>query len=196
MNLWTRYRLKRQGLAGGKLRKKLREGPLRSAIEAGYFAKALIAVTSCAGCVWIIAMGQTPSRETIDLFVGQPAPKDVFSDIGFSYENREETEHLKREAAQKVLPQYSFSSARLRECAQGLAESIRGAAVTRADRKGRAGTTQSGCYPLRDAPSGRDRSHDSATDDTSRESTGRRPSRAHARHKVRLPASSPGPHVL
>lgn len=137
MNLWTRYRLRRQGVTGGKLRKKFRAGPFRSVLETGSLAKALIAATSCAGCVSIIVMGQAPSRETIDLFVGQPAPKDVFADIGFTYENREETERLKREAAQKVLPHYSFSPVQLRECAQDLAESIRGAAALRAV-KGRA----------------------------------------------------------
>ncbi len=131
MSFWARYRMRMRGMAGGKQRRRLAPGPLRSAMERGRLAKALIAVTSCAGCVWIIVMGQTPSRETIDLFVGQPAPKDVFAEAGFSYENREETERLKREAAQKVLPHYSFSEEKLRECSAGLAASIREAVAAR-----------------------------------------------------------------
>ena len=132
MNLWKRYRLRRQGVTGGVLRRRFHAGPLRTSLEKGRFAKASIAIASVAGCVWIIVIGQAPSRETIDLFVGQPAPKDVFADVSFVYENREETGRLRNEAAQKVLPHYSFSPAQLRECAQGLAESIRGAAAAHA----------------------------------------------------------------
>ncbi|HOE27614.1 MAG: HDIG domain-containing protein [Candidatus Aureabacteria bacterium] len=134
MKLLTWYRLRRQGVAGGRLRKKFRAGPLRTAFEKGPLVKTLIAAASFAGCVWIVSMGQAPSRETIDLFVGQPAPKDVFADSGFVYENREQTERLRREAAQKVLPFYSFSAVQLRECAQGLAESIRAADAARKNR--------------------------------------------------------------
>ena len=62
--------------------------------------------------------------------------------------------------------------------------------------KGAAGTPWKDCSPLRDAPSGRDSSRDCATDDKSRESSGRRPSRARVPHEARLPASSPGLHIV
>lgn len=122
MRFWTKYKLKRQGLTGKKSRKKNAEGRFRGALEKSGFVKALIGVSTCVGIIGIILIGQEPSRETIDLYVGQPAPVDVFADTGFSYTNMEETEKLRREAAEKVLPRYSFSKDKLTDYALEIEE--------------------------------------------------------------------------
>ncbi|MEJ2745751.1 MAG: HDIG domain-containing protein, partial [bacterium] len=100
------------------------KGVFREAVERSRFVKGLIAISSCIGIVAIILPGRESHREVLDLYVGQPAPRDVFADIGFSYKNNEETTKLRMEASQKVSPQYSFSHDKLEECARQLRESL------------------------------------------------------------------------
>ncbi len=107
---------------GKKPRKERSPGAFHEAIERSRFVKGLIAVSSCIGVVTIILLGRESHREVLDLYVGQPAPRDVFADIGFSYKNNEETTKLRMEASQKVSPQYSFSPDKLKECARQLRE--------------------------------------------------------------------------
>ncbi len=122
MRFWTKYKLKKQGMTGLKLRKSTEEGWFYKALEKSRFVKAIIGITGCVGVVCIILLGQVTYREKLDLYVGQPAPNDVFADISFSFENKEETEKLGREAAEKVLPRYSFSAEKLGECEQVIGE--------------------------------------------------------------------------
>ena len=122
MRFLTGYKLRKQGLAGKKLRKEHPKGWLHDVIERSHFVKGLIAVSSCAGVVAIILLGRESHREALDLYAGQPAPRDVFTDIGFSYRNEEQTTKLRMEASQKVSPQYSFSPEKLRECTRLLRE--------------------------------------------------------------------------
>ena len=124
MRFLTRYRLRKQGLTGKKLRKERPEGWMHNIMERSHFVKGLIAVSSCAGVVVIILLGRELHREALDLYVGQPAPRDVFADIGFSYRNEEATGRLRMEASQKVSPQYNFSPEKLKECARQFRESL------------------------------------------------------------------------
>jgi putative nucleotidyltransferase with HDIG domain len=118
MRFWTKYKLKKQGVAGKKLRKNVEQGRLYKVLERSRFIRGIIGVSTCVGVIVIILLGNAPYREKMDLYVGQPAPDDVFADISFKFENGEETEKLRREAEAKVLPRYSFSPERLNECAR------------------------------------------------------------------------------
>lgn len=97
-------------------------GSFHEVMERSHFVKGLIAISSCVGVVAIVLLGRESHREVLDLYVGQPAPRDVFADIGFSYKNNEETAKLRMEASQKAAPQYSFSPDKLKECARQLRE--------------------------------------------------------------------------
>jgi len=116
--------LGRRWNTGKRLRKKHAQGWLKAAAERSIAVKVLIAFTACAGTVAIIIIGQIPSREGLDLYVGHPAPRDVFADIGFPYENREETQKLKQEESQKVPPHYSLSPEKLQSCARQIREAL------------------------------------------------------------------------
>lgn len=122
MKFLTRHKIGKDGLVGKRPRKERAQGSFHEAVEKSRFVKGLIAVSSCIGVVAIILIGRESHREALDLYVGQPAPRDVFADVGFSYKNNEETAKLRMEAAQKVPPQYSFSPAKLKECARQLRE--------------------------------------------------------------------------
>lgn len=122
MKFLTRHKIGKQGLVGKKPRRERVHGALREAMEKSRFVKGLIAISGCIGVVAVILAGRESHREVLDLYVGQPAPRDVFADIGFSYKNNEETTKLRMEASQKVAPQYSFSPDKLKECARQLTE--------------------------------------------------------------------------
>ncbi len=122
MRFLTGYKLRKFGLAGKKLRKEHPKGWLHDLIEKSHFVKGVIAVSSCVGVVAIILLGSESQREALDLYAGQPAPRDVFADIGFSYRNEEDTKKLRMEASQKVPPQYSFSPDKLSGCTRQLRE--------------------------------------------------------------------------
>ena len=138
MRFLTRYSLRKQGLTGKKLRKEHPRGGMHGVLEGSHFVKGLIAVSSCAGVVAIVLLGRESHREALDLYVGQPAPRDVFADIGFSYGDGEATGRLRMEASQKVPPQYGFSTEKLKECARQFRDTLGAAteeqAVERAKR--------------------------------------------------------------
>ncbi|MCX6357653.1 MAG: hypothetical protein NT045_07265, partial [Candidatus Aureabacteria bacterium] len=121
---WTQYRLRKKGLAGKPLRKKHAKGWFQTLLEGSHVVKTLIAVTGCLGTVAIMLLGQISYRDTVELYVGQPATADVFADIGFSYENREETQKLKIEASQRVPPHYSVNVDRARSCAHQISGAL------------------------------------------------------------------------
>jgi len=123
MGIFEKYRLRKRWSAG-KTRKKHAEGWFRAVMERSHAVKALIAVSGCAGTVGIILIGQVRSQEGMDLYVGQPAPRDVFADMGFAYENREETQKLKQETAQKVFPHYSLSPDKLKQAGRQIREAL------------------------------------------------------------------------
>jgi cyclic-di-AMP phosphodiesterase PgpH len=138
MRFLTRYSLRKQGLTGKKLRKEHPRGWMHGVLEGSHFVKGLIAASSCAGVVAIVLLGRESHREALDLYVGQPAPRDVFADTGFSYGDGEATGRLRMEASQKVAPQYGFSTEKLKECARQFRDTLGAAteeqAVERAKR--------------------------------------------------------------
>jgi putative nucleotidyltransferase with HDIG domain len=167
MKFLTRHKIGKRGVLVRKPGKERAQGVFREAVERSHFVKGLIAVGSCIGVVAIILIGRESHREVLDLYVGQPAPRDVFADIGFSYKDNEETAKLRLEASQKVAPQYSFSPEKLKECARqlrellgvidegGVEEEVEGTAITKGGKggNGRPALLKLGeMEPLKEAP--------------------------------------------
>lgn len=124
MGLWARYKLKRQWTGGQRPRKKHPAGWIRAAMERSTVVRAFIAISACVGTVCAIVIGQVSPRETLDLYAGQPASSDVFADVGFSCENKEETQKLRQELSQKVPPHYILSPVKLMACAKQIKETL------------------------------------------------------------------------
>ncbi|MDD5556898.1 MAG: HDIG domain-containing protein [bacterium] len=122
MRPFGKLRTAKSGGGGKRPRRQAAAGRLRTFLEQSRAVKGLITAATCAGIVAIVAMGRTPHRELVDLYVGQPASRDIFADIEFTYVNRGQTERLRGEAAQKVLPRYAFSAARLADYARTVRE--------------------------------------------------------------------------